>query len=95
MKSFFKTLLASTLGVIIGSVVLMVLSIIIFAGIISAMGSSETYNLKDDRADVIVPAGRIFLDVAKQMKCEKIFVPNISLADSIIDGLYRELRDKE
>lgn len=47
MKSFFKTLLASTLGVIIGSVVLMVLSIIIFAGIISAMGSSETYNLKD------------------------------------------------
>jgi len=55
----------------------------------------ETYNLKDDRADVIVPAGRIFLDVAKQMKCEKIFVPNISLADSIIDGLYRELRDKE
>lgn len=47
MKSFFKTLLASTLGVIIGSVILMVLSIIIFAGVISAMGSSETYNLKD------------------------------------------------
>lgn len=54
----------------------------------------EAYNLKDDRADVIVPAGKIFLDVAKQLKCEEILVPNISLADSIIDGLYRQLSKK-
>lgn len=47
MKSFFKTLLASTLGVIIGSIAMIILSIIVFAGIVSAMGSSETYNLKD------------------------------------------------
>lgn len=47
MKSFFKTLLASTLGVIIGSIVMIALSIVIFAGIISAMGSSETFALKD------------------------------------------------
>lgn len=47
MKSFFKTLLASTLGVIIGTGILMVFSILIFAGIIAAMGSSETYDLKD------------------------------------------------
>ncbi|PXV69071.1 protease-4 [Dysgonomonas alginatilytica] len=47
MKSFFKTLLASTLGVIIGSVILMILSIVIFAGIIASMGSTENYSLKE------------------------------------------------
>ena len=47
MKSFFKILVASTLGVIIGSVVLFVLSILLFAGIMSAIGGSETYDLKD------------------------------------------------
>lgn len=53
----------------------------------------EAYNLKDDRADVIVPAAQIFLSVAEQLKGDTIFVPNISLADSIVDGLYRALRD--
>lgn len=53
----------------------------------------ETYSLKDDRADVIVPAGKIFLDIAKQLKCSEILVPNISLADSIVDGLYRQLTE--
>lgn len=55
----------------------------------------EAYGLKDDRADVIVPAGKIFLDVAKQLNCSEILVPNISLADSIVDGLYRQLRDSD
>ncbi len=54
----------------------------------------ETFSLKDDRADVIVPAAQIFLDVAKQLKSDAIMVPNISMADSIVDGLYRQLRDK-
>lgn len=49
-----------------------------------------TFGLKDDRADVIVPAARIFLDVAKQLQCKEIIVPNISLADSIVDGLYKQ-----
>lgn len=53
----------------------------------------ESFGLKDDRADVIVPAAQIFLNVAGHLKCNSILVPNISLADSIVDGLYRELRD--
>jgi exopolyphosphatase/guanosine-5'-triphosphate,3'-diphosphate pyrophosphatase len=53
----------------------------------------EAYSLKDDRADVIVPAGKIFLDIAKQLKCGEILVPNISLADSIVDRLYRQLSE--
>ncbi len=50
------------------------------------------YNLKMDRADVIVPAAEIFLTVAHSLQCDEIIVPNISLADSIVDGLYRELQ---
>lgn len=51
-----------------------------------------SFNLKDDRADVIVPAARIFLDVSKQLGCDEIMVPNISLADSIVDGLYHDMK---
>lgn len=50
------------------------------------------YKLKDDRADVIVPAAEIFLMVAKSLECSTIMVPNISLADSIVDGIYRDLK---
>lgn len=53
------------------------------------------FNLKDDRADVIVPAGEIFLTVASHLKCDEIIVPNISLADSIVDGLYRDMKSAE
>ena len=49
----------------------------------------EKYGLKDDRVDVIIPAAEIFLMVASGLKCDAIYVPNISLADSIVDGMYR------
>lgn len=47
------------------------------------------YGLKADRADVILPAAEIFLKVSEALNCEEIQVPNISLADCIIDGLYK------
>ncbi len=46
------------------------------------------FNLKPDRADVIVPAGDIFLTIADIIKAQYIYVPVIGLADGIIDGLY-------
>lgn len=49
----------------------------------------EQYGLKADRADVIIPASEIFMLAAEALGCDSIQVPNISLADSIIDGLYR------
>lgn len=52
----------------------------------------EQFRLKADRADVIIPAAEIFLMVAKSLGCNTILVPNISLADSIVDGIYREKR---
>lgn len=49
------------------------------------------YRLKEDRADVIVPAAEIFLTAARCMKASSILVPNISLADSIVNGLYNKI----
>lgn len=48
------------------------------------------YGLKTDRADVIIPAAEIFMTVAQALECSEIHVPNISLADGIIDGLYKK-----
>lgn len=50
----------------------------------------QQFGLKEDRADVIIPAAETFLTVAEALNCDEILVPNISLADSIVDGLYRE-----
>lgn len=50
----------------------------------------QKFKLKDDRADVIVPAAEIFMTVASTLDCDSIVVPNISLADSIVDGIYKE-----
>lgn len=54
----------------------------------------DKYGLKPDRADVIIPASEIFLVVANSLNCTEINVPNISLADGIIDGIYRSERCK-
>jgi len=49
------------------------------------------YNLKEDRADVIVPALQIYVNVMRWIDTEEIFVPKIGLADGLIQALYREL----
>ena len=48
----------------------------------------KEYALKADRADVIVPAAKIFLTIADTVKAEYVHVPVIGLADGIIDSLY-------
>ncbi|WBL23629.1 MULTISPECIES: Ppx/GppA phosphatase family protein [unclassified Zunongwangia] len=45
-------------------------------------------DLKNDRADVIIPASRIYLNSMKWAKAAQIFVPKIGLADGIIKSLY-------
>ncbi len=44
--------------------------------------------LNQDRADVIIPATKIFLNAAKWSKAKKIHVPKIGLADGMIKTLY-------
>ncbi len=48
----------------------------------------EQFSLKADRADVIVPAGDIFLTIAEILGSKHIYVPTIGLSDGIIDALY-------
>ncbi|WP_303012802.1 Ppx/GppA family phosphatase [uncultured Bacteroides sp.] len=48
----------------------------------------KQYKLKPDRADVIVPAAEIFLEVATHSQSTEIIVPTIGLSDGIIDSLY-------
>ena len=50
----------------------------------------ETYGFKSDRADVIVPAAEIFLSIAKSVKAKDIIVPNIGLADGLINLMLSE-----
>lgn len=52
------------------------------------------YRLREDRADVIVPALQIYISAMRWAGCEDIHVPKIGLADGLIQHLYREiLRD--
>lgn len=46
------------------------------------------YGMKQDRADVIVPASEIFLTIAGILGSEYIYVPEIGLSDGIIDALF-------
>lgn len=48
----------------------------------------KQFKLKPDRADVIIPAAEIFLEVAMHVQATGIMVPTIGLSDGIIDSLY-------
>ena len=50
------------------------------------------YKLREDRADVIVPALLIYINVMRWADTEDIYVPKIGLADGLIHTLYEELR---
>lgn len=49
-------------------------------------------NLNQDRADVIVPAAKIYLSAMKWTRARRIYVPKIGLSDGIIKSLYQENR---
>lgn len=46
--------------------------------------------LNPDRADVIIPATKIYLSAMKWSSARKIYVPKIGLADGIIKSLYHK-----
>ena len=53
------------------------------------------YKFHEDRADVIVPALLIYINVMRWADAEDIYVPKIGLADGLIHTLYEEIRLKE
>jgi exopolyphosphatase/guanosine-5'-triphosphate,3'-diphosphate pyrophosphatase len=50
------------------------------------------YRLREDRADVIVPALLIYINVMNWAEADEIFVPKIGLADGLIHMLYDKVR---
>ncbi len=50
------------------------------------------YNLREDRADVIVPALEIYINAMRWGGANKIFVPKIGLADGLIHHLWDEIK---
>ncbi|MPN03845.1 Exopolyphosphatase 2 [bioreactor metagenome] len=53
------------------------------------------HNLREDRADVLVPALEIFTKVMTWSDINKIFVPKISVADGLIHQIYDDLKKKK
>lgn len=51
----------------------------------------NVYKLRADRADVIVPALQIYINVMRWSDAEEIYVPKIGLADGLVQHLYSEL----
>lgn len=52
----------------------------------------QQYNLREDRADVIVPALEIYINAMRWGGANKIFVPKIGLADGLIQHLWEEIK---
>ncbi|WP_061083948.1 Ppx/GppA phosphatase family protein [Chryseobacterium indologenes] len=53
------------------------------------------YSLREDRADVLVPALSIFNNVMSWADINRIFVPKISVADGLIQNIYSQLQHKK
>lgn len=52
------------------------------------------YQLKPDRADVIVPASQIFLKIIKHLKSTELFVPKVGLSDGMIHEMHKKHAEK-
>lgn len=50
------------------------------------------YNLREDRADVLVHALKIYNNVMSWSEIKTIFVPKISVADGLIRNIYKNLQ---
>ena len=48
--------------------------------------------MREDRADVIVPAISIYVNVMQWANITDIYVPKIGLADGMIQHLYQEMQ---
>ena len=51
----------------------------------------NVFNMKPDRADDIVPAAEIFIMIAQSVNAKKIRVPNVGLADGLINDMAQQI----
>jgi len=50
------------------------------------------FSLREDRADVIVPALQIYINALRWAGCDEIYVPKIGLADGLIQHMWEEIQ---
>jgi exopolyphosphatase/guanosine-5'-triphosphate,3'-diphosphate pyrophosphatase len=53
------------------------------------------YKFREDRADVIIPALQIYINVMRWSDSDEIYVPKIGLADGLIQHLYNDLKEND
>jgi exopolyphosphatase / guanosine-5'-triphosphate,3'-diphosphate pyrophosphatase len=61
-------------------------------GSVSVADRMRLYSLREDRADVIVPALQIYTNVMRWAGAAEIYVPKIGLADGLIRHLWEEVK---
>lgn len=49
------------------------------------------YGLKPDRADVIVPAGKVYYQVLKWAEVKSMLVPKLGVADGVLSKLFHQM----
>ena len=54
----------------------------------------HNYNLREDRADVIVPAMQIYINIMRWSNITEIYVPRIDLVDGLARALFKEVGPK-
>ena len=54
----------------------------------------RVFGLRPDRADVIIPATKIYLSVMKWTGIKKLYVPQIGLSDGIIHVLHEKYKEQ-
>ena len=54
----------------------------------------RVFGLRPDRADVIIPATKIYLSVMKWAGIKKLYVPQIGLSDGIIHVLHEKYKEQ-
>lgn len=55
----------------------------------------QLYQIREDRADVLVPALQIFNNVMNWAEIKHIYVPKISVADGLIHNIYTKVISKK
>jgi exopolyphosphatase/guanosine-5'-triphosphate,3'-diphosphate pyrophosphatase len=55
----------------------------------------QQFRLREDRADVIVPALQVYMNAMRWADAEEIYVPKIGLADGLIHTLYDEVGERK
>lgn len=54
----------------------------------------DRYRMREDRADVIVPALQVYINAMRWADAKEMFVPKIGLADGLIHTLYEEVASR-